>query len=86
MSMGLVSIDIKSVKFFRWWFLLTLVSTIVSEAFFRLFLLESIIRLYKAKFNVLYAIIIVSIIFALMHSFYGSAHYMLLAFIASIYI
>lgn len=81
---GSVKLDIKYFQFFQIWLVLNIVYVFVEEAFFRLFLLESVIRLYKGKFNVVIAVVLISIIFAIRHQIYGNAAYTFLAFIASL--
>ena len=83
LSLGSVKVDIKYVSFFWLWLVFTFISVVVEEAFFRLFLLESIIRLYKGKYNSVLAVIFVSIVFALKH-YYGNIGYASLAFIGSL--
>ena len=82
--LDLVRVDVKYVSFFGIWIVFNIAYVLVEEACFRLFLLESIIRLYKGRYNIIIASVVVSIIFALKHYFYGNVSYVFLTFIASL--
>lgn len=81
---GLIKWDIKTVSFFGTWILFNIMSALIEEAFYRLFLLESIVRLYRGAYSVLTASILVSGFFGAIHYFYGSVSYAFLAFVASL--
>jgi membrane protease YdiL (CAAX protease family) len=83
-SIGIVKFDFKYFQFFWVWLVFNLVYVFVEEAFFRLFLLESVIRLYKGKYNITLAVLFVSIVFAVKHQIYGNFSYSFLSFVASV--
>lgn len=76
--------DIKFVSFFGTWFLFNIMFVVIEEAFYRLFLLESVIRLYRGVYSASIASVVVSMFFGLAHYFYGNVTYAFLAFIVSI--
>ncbi|MBP9792084.1 MAG: CPBP family intramembrane metalloprotease [Rickettsiales bacterium] len=81
---GIIKFDFKYFQFFWVWLVLNVLYVFVEEAFFRLFLLESVIRLYGGKYNIILAVLFVSIIFAVKHQIYGNFSYSLLSFVASV--
>jgi membrane protease YdiL (CAAX protease family) len=81
---GAIKIEVKYVAFFKVWLVFNIAYALVEEAFFRLFLLESIIRLYKGRYNVIIATGIIAIMFGLKHYIYGNFNYALLSAIASV--
>ena len=75
--------DVKFVSFFGAWFLFNIMFVVIEESFYRLFLLESVIRLYRGVYSASIASVVVSVLFGLAHYFYGNITYAFLAFIAS---
>ncbi len=84
LCISFLKLDIKVVSFFGTWLLFNVMFAVIEEAFYRLFLLESVIRLYRGVYSIPIASVAVSAFFGLTHYFYGNVTYAFLAFIASL--
>lgn len=81
---GMISLDFKIEKFFWIWLVVNFMVVVCEESFYRLFLLDTVLCLYRGKNSKKIAIFISSVVFGFMH-FWGGIYYIVLACIAGFF-